>query len=439
MADELRALLISYAFPPVGGVGIQRAVKLCKYLPEHGVTPSVLTVANASAPLRDSSFDRDLPAGMTIARARTFEPGYAAKQASWQAVASDNPSLRRRVVRQAVSVARRLMIPDPQLLWLPGAASALTGICLRPAAPDAVVITSPPFSQFLLGPLARLLRGRAVILDYRDEWSTLMTMYEMLRSDWASRAGAELEALVVRAAQRITTATEEFRENLLARFPFLDPARVVAIPNGYDPDDFPPQLPDPPPDRFVVTYAGTVFKQNSAQGLLRAVRRLHEARPELAQLLELRFIGRIVDTELGHFENTDKLGVQRLGYLPHDQMLQKLAASHLTLCTLDAIPDVERILPAKIFELMVLGRPVLTLAPTGALTRLVERHRLGDVLAPRDEAAIADYLARQLEAFQQDRRAPTVSTDHEGIARYHRRALAGQFADVIREAVADAR
>ncbi len=35
------------------------------------------------------------------------------------------------------------------------------------------------------------------------------------------------------------TATEEFRENLLRRFSFLDPARVHAIPNGYDPDDFP--------------------------------------------------------------------------------------------------------------------------------------------------------------------------------------------------------
>jgi len=40
-----------------------------------------------------------------------------------------------------------------------------------------VLISGPPFSQFLLGPLARLHRGTAVILDYRDEWSTVREVY----------------------------------------------------------------------------------------------------------------------------------------------------------------------------------------------------------------------------------------------------------------------
>src|SRR5882724_7332934 len=75
----MRALVVAYAFPPVGGAGVQRVQKLVKYLPLHGVTPSVLTVANPSVPLRDDSLESDLPKDIEIVRAPTLEPGYRLK------------------------------------------------------------------------------------------------------------------------------------------------------------------------------------------------------------------------------------------------------------------------------------------------------------------------------------------------------------------------
>ncbi|HWL85895.1 MAG TPA: hypothetical protein VNO21_08840, partial [Polyangiaceae bacterium] len=209
-------------------------------------------------------------------------------------------------------------------------------------------------------------------------------------------------------------------------------------PNGYDPDDFPAELPSPPRDRFVIGYAGTVFKLTSVRGFLGAVRLLHERAPELARYLHVRFIGRIVDTELDAFEGTESLGVERLGYLEHAQSLSELAKSHLVLCTLDEVPGVERIYPAKIFELMYLGRPCLTLSPPGALTRLVSRHHLGDVLPPRDEPRIAAYLEASLRAFRggNGHRGSPASFAPVGIERYARRALAGEFATAMRAASA---
>jgi len=441
MADRLRALLVSYAFPPVGGAGIQRSVKLAKFLPEFAIEPSVLTVKNPSAPLRDTTFDKDFPPGMQIVRARTLEPGYGVKQATWssQTVAA-KVSLKKRIMGKGVGIAKQMLVPDPQVLWLPGANAALAKRLAR-RADDVVFITAPPFSQFWLGALSRLRPGTAVVLDYRDEWSTLRTTYEMLQAKFVAAAGEVMENGLLRCAHAVTTATDEFRENLLQRFSFLDPSRVVAIPNGYDPDDFPSPLPPAPTDKFVLAYAGTIFKLTSAQGLLGAVRRLHEREPELAKLLSVRFMGRIVDTELGFFEDTEPLGVERLGYLGHDTVLEELSRCHMTLCLLDDVPGVERIYPAKIFELMHLGRPVLTLSPPGALTRLVERHRIGRVLPPRDEEAIATFLEERLRAFQAGDRQPPVATDVdlEGIAAYHRRALAERFADVMRTAVDAAR
>jgi hypothetical protein len=79
------------------------------------------------------------------------------------------------------------------------------------------------------------------------------------------------------------------------------------------------------------------------------------------------------------------------------------------------------------------------MAPEGALTRLARRHALGDVVAPRDEAAIASLLAERLRAF---RAASSASPERRGIPReppigverYDRRLLAGEFAAVLRQA-----
>jgi glycosyltransferase involved in cell wall biosynthesis len=431
------ALVVSYAFPPTGGAGVARVLKLVKYLPEHGVHPSVLTVANPSVPIVDRSRERDLAPDLEIVRARTFEPGYAAKQAANVASVSANgaASLLGRAKRFAVQTARAALVPDAQILWQPGACAALARRLASPATrPDLVCISGPPFSQFLLAPLARLAPGVAVVLDYRDEWSTWRTTYEN-SSRAAALVGGPLERALVHSAHAITTATEAFRHNLLEQFPFLDPARVHAIPNGYDPDDYPADLPAPPRDRFVVTYAGTIFRLTSARGLLGAVRRLHRDVPELARHLHLRFLGRIVEAELDAFEGVP--GVEKLGYVDHARVTPELAASHLVLCLLDDVPGAERIYPAKIFELMHLGRPTLTLAPPGELADLVRSQHMGDLVAPRDEAAIAAVLERHLRAFVAGE-PPAVMHVRDG-ARYHRRALAGEFAEVFGQAVAVAR
>lgn len=424
----LRALVVSYVFPPVGGAGVQRVLKLVKYLPLYGVQADVLTAREPSVPLQDRSLLRDIPAQTRVLRARTLEPGYAAKRMAWQTVAQARQGAAPSLKQRAVALGRRLLIPDPQLLWLPGAQLALGRRLLGPQPDDVVFISGPPFSQFLLAALSRLRRGVALVLDYRDEWTMTSSAYEMSA---ATRVNERLESMVLRRAHAITTATEEFRETLLLRFPWLDPARVHAIPNGYDPDDF--DVPSAPPagDRFVLTYSGTVFKLTSAAGFLEGLRRLHDAEPELARLLEVRFVGRIVDTEARHFEGTEALGVTRFGYLEHTRALAHLADSHAALCILDEVDGVERIYPAKIFEIMRLGRPCLALTPEGALSRLVRRHQLGEVVHPRDPEGIASALARRLRAFRDATPTPHAPLD---IERFDRRLQAAEFARVFRQA-----
>jgi glycosyltransferase involved in cell wall biosynthesis len=435
----MRAVIVSYAFPPVGGAGVQRVLKLVKYLPSYGVSPSVLTVENPSVPLSDASLEREIPGSVEVLRARTLEPSYRAKELAWKASASAATSPTVALRKRVVGLGKSLLVPDPQVLWVPFAAKALL-TRLRARNDDVVLISGPPFSQFVLAFVARLRPGTAVVLDYRDEWATTRSVYEM---GGAARAGELLERAVLRAAHAVVTATEAFREELLRRFPFLDQDRVTTIPNGYDPDDFPAAPRPPPDDRFVLTYVGTVFKLTSARPVLEAIRLLHLRHPELARLLEVRFIGRVVETEAGAFDGMDKYGVRRTEYLEHDRALEELAASHAVLCLLDDAPGVERIYPAKIFELLYLGRPCLTVAPDGALSAFAREHEMGPVVRPSDPDAIVRALVEFLNAFREGRWAayvpPLTRNRRSKIERFHRQRLAGQFSTIFEHAVSHAR
>ena len=366
----IRALMISYAFPPVGGAGVQRVLKLVKYLPACGIAPTVLTSNGKSVPVHDATLEREVPAGVEILRARTLEPGYAKKELAWNAKSSTKKTLGIRLTRAAADLARRVLVPDPQVLWLPAAGIAVARRLSSRRPDDVVFISGPPFSQFLLAALARLRPGTAVVFDYRDEWTTTGAEYEMSSSPGVIEL---LERRILTKAHVVTVATDEFKRTLLLRFPFLDERRVIVIPNGYDPEDFPSELPSPPTDRFVVAYVGTVFRVTSARGFLAGLRLFHEREPELARHLETRFVGRIVATETRYFEGSEALGVRRLGYVEHESAIRELASSHLALCLLDEVEGAARIYPAKIFEIMHLGRPVLALAPEGALSGLVRR------------------------------------------------------------------
>ncbi len=45
----MNLLLITFSFPPAGGVGVLRALSLAKYLPENDIRVDVLTARNAPA------------------------------------------------------------------------------------------------------------------------------------------------------------------------------------------------------------------------------------------------------------------------------------------------------------------------------------------------------------------------------------------------------
>ena len=78
-----RLLLITYVFPPFGGIPVQRALNFARYLPGHGIEVHVLTAWNAAAPVRDESLLSRVPSAVKVHRVFTPEPPFYLRKKIW--------------------------------------------------------------------------------------------------------------------------------------------------------------------------------------------------------------------------------------------------------------------------------------------------------------------------------------------------------------------
>jgi hypothetical protein len=124
--------------------------------------------------------------------------------------------------------------------------------------------------------------------------------------------------------------------------------------------------------------------------------------------------------------------VEERGYLPHAESVAELLGAHALLLVVDDVPGAEGIVPGKVFEYIGARRPILAIAPEGAVADLIRRTGAGRVLARNDLDAIGEAVAALYEQWK-----ATGSTRFEGnereVAAVSRRERTRQLASVLDE------
>ncbi len=399
-----RVLLVSYHFPPVGGAGVQRPAKFARYLPEFGWDVTVLQAENPSVPLLDQSLLDELPADLVTIKARTLEPGYAAKLATAGSAGAKRTGIAGRlknVARRAASIALQ---PDPQVLWLPAARRAALR-ALRDTPHHAIIATAPSYSNLVLGASLQRRTGLPFVADYRDEWDLSSAYWENAPRDplsWRVQRGMQRRVLrraaAVVATTRASTARIGERAAQAGALPILE-----CIYNGWDPSDL-AQTADLPGelrregDRFRLVYAGTLWNLTDVEPVVSAVRQLAESRPDLAARLELVFLGRKTPEQaklLGQLRDT---GVRLTlpDYLPHPVAIATMKSADALLLLLANVPGAERVAPAKLFEYLAVDRPMLAVVPEGETASIVRSIEPDGWVTPERPGQIAAWLTDRL-------------------------------------------
>jgi len=439
-----RVLFVAYLFPPVGGVGVHRAAKFVKYLPEFGWDCSVLTALNPSAPLFDESMLKNIPADTIIRRARTYEPGYAMKSmVSASQTAHSQPSLKSRILSGVKSTLRGVsnfvLQPDPQILWRPQAMREGLKL-LREIPHDAIIATGPPFSSFLVGAALAKKTGVPLMLDYRDEWSISNAYWENKKqgrvANWLQTRMQHRALLAARTLLATTPSSAEEVAHVARAAGSSAPSTYIY--NGFDPDDFAASDSAPLVKKdygrgtslYRMSFIGTLWNLNSIAPLVDAICQLASTDSQLVSHLELVCAGRKTADQEAQLDRLNGLPchVVRLPFVEHSEAVQLMRASDSLLMLNTDLPETKRIINAKTFEYMAAKRPVFVVAPKGDVWDIL-RDLPGTVLcAPSDVMGITEKLSLKIERH----RCGVHHDDaHWEISRFERRNLAGQLADLL--------
>lgn len=438
-----RVLVIAYQFPPVGGAGVQRVTKFVKYLPDCGWLPSVLTVSNPSVPVVDQSLVDEIPADTIIRRARTWEPGYRAKQAVSAAAETGRGGghiLRSMASACVRTVANLLLQPDPQVLWRPAARRAALKL-LTEIPHQAILATGPPFSSFLLGADLSRRSGLPLVLDYRDEWDISNAAWENKRPGPLSLAWqSAMQRRAARQARALIATTQASAEALdRIRCRAGGEARVSAIYNGFDPaefrDGYRPSVAND--GRFRLAYIGTLWNLTDVAPLVRAVRQLDQQQPHLAEQLELVFAGRRTPAQQALVDQlkTTRCHLVCQPYLDHDQAIELMHSSHQLCLLLSGCEGAGRVVPAKVFEYMACRKRILAIAPQGEVWNILTEYPAVDLHQPDDVTGIATAIQQALELNQI---GTVMDAATANLKPFDRRSQAGQLADILDQLAGDA-
>lgn len=372
-----QVLFIVFQFPPfTGSSAVQRALRFTRYLPDNGWKPIVLTVKASAYENPDNDLLRDIPPGTVVERAFSFD---AARHFG--------------LMRRYPSFLAR---PDRWRSWRHWAVPAAMRL-IRSHGIEAIWSTYPIPTAHVIAREVQRRSGLPWVADFRDPMTLPNDPADPAL--WRSYHRVELETVAHASASVFTTpgTCALYRQ----RYPDLDAARLHVVENGYDEEVFaalPAATGHDPAQPFTLLHSGAIYPlERDPSHLFAALRRLADEGTIHTGNFRLRLRATFHDDAIRPL--VAQAGVEPLVEfcppVPYREALREMCGAD-ALLVLQA-KEVSTQIPAKLYEYLRVGRPVLALTdPHGDTAQVLRRAGL-DAIVPLDDAdAIAAHLRRLL-------------------------------------------
>jgi len=265
--------------------------------------------------------------------------------------------------------------------------------------PDIVVATSPQFFCGWAGVWAARLKRVPFVLEIRDIWPESIAAVGAMRDGKRIRLLKWLEKRMYRAAAHIVAVGTGYRDQIAPKVPEMR-EQISVIPNGVDGENYRPQQADADfleqyrlSGKFVCSYVGTIGMAHGLDVVVRAARRLQQARrKDIAFLIvgdgatRAALEQQVTDEDLKDY-------VVFTGRLSKEKMPGVLASSDCCLIHLQGTKLFATVLPSKIFETMAMQRPII-MGVRGPAQEIVMEAGGGIPMTPESDEELAQIVTR---------------------------------------------
>jgi len=423
-----KVLIIAYYFPPAGGPGVQRWLKFVKYLPDFNIQPVVYIPKNPSYPIIDENLKDEISTQAIIIKRPIFEPyGLASlfsKNRAQKISAGIIPSERQQTTidKFLLWIRGNFFIPDARVFWVKPSVAYLKKY-IKENNIDTVITTGPPHSLHLIGmKLKQHSPALHWIADFRDPWTTIGYHEKLKLSAYAENEHNILEAKVLNAADSIIVTSKSTK----LEFQKKTSQPVTVITNGYDTENVAKQTLD---TKFSMAHIGSFLSERNPIILWQCLSDLVREIPGFAAHLELKLIGTISNDilETIHSYNLSDY-LNYLGYVSHQEALVHQRKSQVLLLVEINSKNTISIIPGKLFEYMVSGRPIIAIGPLSSdFSEIIRETNTGVFFDYSEKEALKQSILTHYNAFLEGK----LHTNPVGLENYSRKKLTERLSELI--------
>ena len=427
-AGQGHLALFAYYYPPLGGAGSQRALSYARHLPARGWRVTVFTPREGVYGTDASLAGEGLP-GVRVVRTPNREVAALLRQ--WKGGGSDGTPGGKFVEDSPVGpvgatlrgLARKfLYFPDSARGWI-GPAAAAAAEVHREDAFHLVLSTSPPLSGHMAAHRFAGGAGLSFVPEFRD------LPLEAV-SDPEGRVARLVKGLLG-GAKTPVTVSPVYSRWLEA---IAGPGTTRIVYNGFEPSPAPPPAGPDPAGPLEVVYAGSTYAdRQDFSGFLRVMEALRgEGIPWV-----LRLAGKVdpaTRERCAAFRTSGALVEE--GFVEKARVLELQARARAVLVWAweGGGPVGMGQVPAKLFEALPSGRPVLLVASPGSDAEAVGRILSLKSLAHGD----LEGMRRRLQDLADGRIPGGMTPEAKAQEAFTREAQAARMAEVLAEAAAPA-
>jgi hypothetical protein len=335
--SNAETLLIAFYYLPENTSGVQRAVRIAKYLPKYGCNCSVICSGDRETP--DSSAGVFHVPSQSTASERTL-----------------------RLERWATSFQRRVLPYDERLPWVPHAVAKAREL-VRNQQASSVISTSPPVATHLAALRMKQQCGLRWIADFRDP---ILGNPGRARR-WALPYDSFLQKQIFRNADAVVAVTDSMADRWKAAYPQWA-HKFHVIWNGFDPEDGFGAKPIPARTVRICSHVGVLYALRHPTAMLCALDHLTQDGAVAFKTTKIRFTGPI-QKEQELLEQPAVRSLIQHGYLeirneliPRAEAMEEIATSDfLFLIDIVDLSHEGYTVPAKLYDYILTGRPILAL------------------------------------------------------------------------------
>ncbi|HTL80339.1 MAG TPA: glycosyltransferase family 4 protein [Bacteroidia bacterium] len=391
-----RLLIVTYYWPPSGGAGVQRWVKLSRYFAEKGVEVHVVTVdpGKGSYALMDPTLQNDVHPSVKVHRTDTFEPFgiYKAitgkKQIPFGGFANEDKEKIKFSQKFTRFVRGNMFLPDARVGWNKYAYRECAKIIEKEKI-DAVITTSPPHSTQLVGLKLKKKFGIKWLADLRDPWTDIYYYDKLYLTSWARSRDAEMERKVLETADEVVVVSDEIKRNLAEKVKLKSKDSIHVVPNGFDVNDFKNVKRSHEEKKLIISYTGTLTNDYRIDAFLSAIKRLLVLHPEFF----LHITGSFPESVREAIRSAAGDHVKFLPHVAHHEAVEQMCAADILLLVIPEAKGNKGILTGKLFEYLASYKPIICIGPVdGDAARIIATCSSGKTFSYEDGTGMEKYL-----------------------------------------------